>query len=198
MSKVTRGDLPDTFPNVNFRLLEGMISAFYAKPGMIAKIDDLAREFGVSKTTLENHLFYLEFSRLIRVLRNFRPSVMAESRKLKKVYPYNASLALAYGWVEGGPLVETLVAGAIGAGHYWRYDGKEVDFLLKEPLIAVEAKAGSNVSYGDLQSLRYFTDRFNCKGAVVYRGKSGEQGNLRFVPLLDVLAFNKMAVLGAQ
>ncbi|MDP7975501.1 MAG: ATP-binding protein [TACK group archaeon] len=198
VSKITRKDLPDTFSNVNFKLLEAMTFAFYARPGMMTKVDDLSREFGVSKTTLENHLFYLEFSRLIRVLKNYRPSSMAESRKLKRVYPYNVSLALAYHQLESGPLVETLVAGAIGAGHYWRSGGKEVDFLLKEPLTAVEAKAGSEVSAEELKGLRYFVKRFGCRGFVVYGGRPKREDELSFVPLLDVLAGGQKALLGAS
>lgn len=35
---------------------------------------------------------------------------MAESRKLKKVYPYNAALALAYTTIDKGELYESFVA----------------------------------------------------------------------------------------
>jgi len=60
---------------------------------MIVNIDKLARDFQVSKTTIENHLFYLEFAKLIRIVKNYRVNVSTASRKLKKIYPYDASLA---------------------------------------------------------------------------------------------------------
>ncbi|XVE22833.1 hypothetical protein PQ610_07030 [Tardisphaera miroshnichenkoae] len=78
---------------------------------------------------------------------------MAESRKMKKIYPYNASLALAYRDMESGPLMETLALGAIGANHYRRQGGKEVDFLIRDPLTAIEVKAATDVSLGEVSAL---------------------------------------------
>ena len=46
-----------------------MLSLFYSKPGMILNTNALAKELGISKTTLENHIFYLEFAKLIRVVK---------------------------------------------------------------------------------------------------------------------------------
>jgi len=65
---------------------------------LIAEFDELSAEpnlplQGLGAQALQEHLFYLEFAKLILVVRNFRPSIRAESRKLKKIYPGNISLA---------------------------------------------------------------------------------------------------------
>ncbi|WP_449462350.1 hypothetical protein PQ610_07025 [Tardisphaera miroshnichenkoae] len=43
VSKAIRGDIPDTFTNANFRLIEDLVSVFYKRPGMIMNVDDLSR-----------------------------------------------------------------------------------------------------------------------------------------------------------
>lgn len=190
ISKIVRTDLPDTFATVNFRLLEGMVSLFFSKPGMILSADALSKEFGISKTTLENHVFYLEFSKLIRVVRNFRPNTGTESRKLKKVYPSNISLALARNSVLAPYVAETLVASSIDATNYWRMGDKEIDFIMREPLTPIEVKYGSRVDENDLKSMRYFMKKFGVKkGIVAYAGEAElRAGGIRMTPLIDMLA----------
>jgi predicted AAA+ superfamily ATPase len=190
VSKIVRTDLPDTFTAVNFRLLEGMVSLFFSKPGMILSTDSLSKEFGISKTTLENHIFYLEFSKLIRVVRNFRPNIRMESRKLKKVYPSNISLALATNNVPAPYAAETLVASSVDATNYWRMGGNEIDFVMKEPLLPIEVKSGSRVDENDLKSMRYFLKKFKAKqGIVAYAGeKETRNGGIAMIPLIDIIA----------
>jgi predicted AAA+ superfamily ATPase len=186
IAKIVRGDIPDTFTGVNFRLLEGLLNLFYSRPGMIINVDQLSKDFRVSKTTLENHLFFLEFSLLVRSVRNYRPSLRSESRKMKKVYPYNIALALSMSELERGRIYETFVAGIIDAHHYWRNGNKEVDFVLKEPLRAIEVKSSERVEPYELRSLEYFVDRFDAEGFVVYPGETRSLNRYRFFSILDL------------
>ncbi len=189
ISKIIRVDLPDTFPDVNFRLLEGLVSLFFSRPGMIMSPDALSKELGVSKTTLENHLYYLEFSRLIRVVRNFRPNVRMESRKLKKVYPYDISLALADNSIDPPFVAETLVASSTGAANYWRMGINEVDFVLKKLLLPIEVKSGTRVDDADLRGMRYFIRRFRpTRGIVIYSGAGEQRGEVALMPMVNLLA----------
>lgn len=113
ISRIIRGDIPDTFVSVNFRLLESLVSLFYSRPGMVMNVDELAKELRASKTTIENHLFYLQFSLLVRIVRNYRPNIRSESRKMKKVYPYSVALALSLNNLEKEQINESLVAGIL-------------------------------------------------------------------------------------
>jgi predicted AAA+ superfamily ATPase len=187
IAKIVRGDIPDTFSGVNFRLLEGLVNLFYAKPGMIISIDQLSKDFRVSKTTLDNHLFFLEFSLLVRFVRNYRPSLRSESRKMKKVYPYNIALAMSMFYLERSYIYETFVAGIIDAGHYWRNGNKEVDFVLKEPLRAIEVKSSERVEPNELRSIEYFIDRFVAEGFVVYPGETRSLHGIRFISVFDLM-----------
>ncbi len=190
VSKIVRGDLPDTFRSANFRLLEGMIMLFFGRPGMIISADALSSEFGVSKTTLENHLFYLEFSKLIRIVRNFRPNIRMESRKLKKAYPYSISLALPYSAIPEPQVYETVVASAVDASNYWRMGVKEVDFVLKGNILPIEVKSGNRIDESDLKSIRYFMKKYKVgRGIVVYSGGAEKhEGKISLLPLIDLLS----------
>jgi predicted AAA+ superfamily ATPase len=189
IAKIVRGDLPSTFHSVNFRLLESMLSLFYSEPGMILSTDALAKELGISKTTLENHIFYLEFAKLIRVVRNYRPNLRMESRKLKKVYPYDISLALAYNNVQEPYAMETLVASALNLSLYWRMQGKEVDFVNKEPLVPIEVKSGEKIGEGELTAIKYFVRKYRAKkGIVAYNGTAYiTKEAIEIVPILRLL-----------
>jgi predicted AAA+ superfamily ATPase len=192
IAKIVRGDIPDTFSGVNFRLLEGLVNLFYSKPGMIINVDQLSRDFHVSKTTLEKHLFFLDFSLLTRQVRNYRPSLMSESRKMKKVYPYNVALAISLYSIERSYIYETLVAGIVDAHHYWREGNKEVDFVLKEPLKAIEVKSSEKVEPYAFRSIEYFAERFKAEGIVVYPGKTGSLNRIKLYSIFDfVIDFGK-------
>jgi predicted AAA+ superfamily ATPase len=184
-ARIIRGDIPDTFSGVNFRLLEGLVNLFYSKPGMIINVDQLSKDFRVSKTTLEIHLFYLEFSLLIRTVKNYRPSLMSESRKMKKVYPYNVALAMSLYKVDRSYVYETLVAGMVDAHHYWREGNKEIDFVLKEPLRAIEVKSSERVEPYELRSIEYFVDRLDAEGFVVYLGQTRSLNKIILYSILD-------------
>jgi len=189
VAKITRGDLPDAFGNVNFVLLEGLLNLFYSKPGMIINTDRLASDFQVSKTTIEKHLFYLEFAKLIRIVKNYRPNISTASRKLKKVYPYDASLALAIANIEWPYAIETVVASALDCNYYWRMGNKEVDFVMTNPLVPIEVKASRTIDDEASNALVYFIERYKVhKGVLVYNGedkrKAGKVGVLPLVRLL--------------
>ena len=174
LSKIIRGDLQDTFKDINIALLERMIDTFYANPGMIMNVDESVHNFGVSKTTFERHIFFLEFAKLIRICANFRGSHMAISRKNKKIYPYDISLALSFNPnIDIGKVLETKTASIIDAKMYWRDGQNEVDFvtLNGRKLLGIEVKAAKDVDLRTLSSLDKFSRKFSAEKFIVYRGE---------------------------
>lgn len=142
VGKIIYRDLPRKFKNVNEDLLFSLIENFYQTPGMILNFDDLSKSLHISKKTLIKHIFYLEFSYLIRLLKNFRISTLSSSRKLKKIYPYHWSLIFGFCKnIEEGKLLEAITSSLIGSNYYWREKQKEIDFILKRDcIIPIEVK----------------------------------------------------------
>ncbi|MCD6403407.1 MAG: ATP-binding protein [Candidatus Aenigmarchaeota archaeon] len=191
IGKMIHVDLPKKFKNVNEELLLTLLEIFYQNPGMILNITTLSKSLRISKKTLIQHIFFLKFSYLIRIVKNFRVSILATSRKMPKVYPYHWSLSFGlFRKMEEGKLLESAVASILDAKYYWRKGNKEVDFLLKnEKIVPVEVKTKE-----DLGNLQYFLRRFGIdEGFVVFNQRRGKEVKLdklkvKFIPFIE-LAF---------
>lgn len=174
VEKITKSDIPATFEHINISLLSTLTEIFMKDVGMILNITSLSKELGVHKLTLSEHIKFLEFGNVIRVVKNYRPSIRAESRKLKKVYPFNIALSLCfYPKLREGKLFENLVCSALNLNKYWRKGEKEIDFLkLNEKILPIEVKEKDSITRDDTKTILYFLKKYKLqKGVVVYSGK---------------------------
>ncbi|MEM5811468.1 MAG: DUF4143 domain-containing protein [Candidatus Aenigmatarchaeota archaeon] len=190
IGKIIYQDLPKKFKNVNEELLFSLIEIFYQNPGTTLNLDNLAKNLHIAKKTLQNHLFYLKFSYLIRVVKNFRISVLIASRKLQKIYPYHWSLIFGfYKEIEKGKLLECIASSLLDAKFYWRKGNKEIDFILKnKELIPVEVKSVAEIEFFKLLKRLKLN-----KGVLLHEGKDREvkrldEVEIEFLPLFE-LAF---------
>ena len=190
IDKVLKEDIPTIFKDANPQLLLTLVDLFYQKPGMYANYDDISKDLKISKKTLLSHIFYLEFSYLIRRIRNYRPSSKAISRKMQRIYPYHWSLS--FGWT-GSTDYETIVASVLNAKYYWREGGNEIDFLIKNKgIVPVEVKEKETIDRGDYAKMLSFLKRFDIReGVFVYEGKEGQSKRggrkikMAYIPLLQ-------------
>jgi predicted AAA+ superfamily ATPase len=195
IGKCLREDLPRVFGRVRVGMLNTLLEHFMKSPGNVLNLTALSKDLGVHKLTLQDHLFYLEFAKLLRVVRNFRPSLRAESRKLKKIYPTHIALAFPFApHLEPDPVYETAVASALGLEHYWRKGYAEIDFVKRnEELLPVEVTCSEEVPREKIGRLLGFMKRYGARrGLLVYGGRERrreEAGGktVKVVPLLDLL-----------
>jgi len=173
IEKVLKVDLSRKFKQLNEDLLLRLIEIFYENPGTYVNYDEIARDMHISKKTLIQHIFYLEFVYLLRRVKNFRPRIRVASRKLQRAYPFH--WALRFGWT-GKIDFETIAASVLDAKYYWRKNGKEVDFLVvNKQILPIEVKESSNVHGSELKNLIYFIKKFKIKeGVLVYNGEEEE------------------------
>lgn len=178
-------DIPKEFKDVDILLLEKLVTIFLTQPGQYLQLDELAKELGRAKTTLYKAFFYLEFSFILRKILNYRPSIRAASRKLARIYPYHPCLTLPFNASEES-YAESLVLFELGAKHYWREKGKEVDALIDG--IPVEVKFKSKIGKDDLKWLEYFLKRYGKKlntqkGYIITKDVEETVGNIALIPL---------------
>lgn len=172
VEKILRVDLMQKFKHINEDILEKLVDIVYSSPGLYVNYDELAKNLGISKKTLIQHIFYLEFAYVIRKIKNFRPNLKVSVRKLQRLYPFH--WALRFGW-NGNIDAETIVASFFDAKYYWRKDLKEVDFLiLGNDILPIEVKESQKISRDDLNSLFFFLEKYNLKkGLLAYNGDEG-------------------------
>lgn len=183
IDKVVKDDLPNKFRNLNKDLLFTLIRMIYSEPGIHIDYDGWSKKLGINKKSLILHVFYLEFSYLIRRIKNFRMGISATSRKLQRAYPYWWALAYSYDAGED-KLMENLVASIADAEYYWRKNEKEIDFLqIKDKtIVPLEVKNKEELSKDDLRHLKYFLTKYNIKeGSVIYKGKVDKIKNEGYV-----------------
>ncbi len=194
IEKIVYADLPQIERNFRPELARSMLNIFMHEVGMTLNLDSLSRDMHVSKKAISDHLHYLEFARLIKLVRNFRPSIMAESRKLKRVYPYHIALAAPYKHdIDKGKVYECLVRTYFGLEHYWRKKGREVDFLKIEgkTVIPIEVKSGKKVRSGTYRTLARFMEKYDVgQGILIYGGRKDyvkKEPNISVTPIIDAL-----------
>ncbi|MGB9729247.1 MAG: ATP-binding protein [Thermoprotei archaeon] len=194
IEKIVKTDIPELFKNVNISLLSTLVEMFMKDVGMIVNITSLAKDLGVHKLTLTNHIKLLEYGKIIRIIKNYRPSIRAESRKLMKVYPYNVALSFCfYPNLTGGQILESLVASALNTNKYWRKNGREIDFLkINKSIIPIEVKEKERINLEDLRNLIWFMDKYKMNyGTLIYQGREEvlklRDKEIRLYPLLKLL-----------
>jgi len=174
IEKIVKSDIPQAFEGINISLLSALTEIFMKDAGMILDVTSLSKELGIRKLTLSKHIAFLEFGNLITVVKNYRPSIRAESRKMKKVYPAHISLSFCYYPKLGeGVVLESLVRSSLGLERYWRKGEKEVDFLKTDgEIVPIEVKDKEKIDKGDTKNILYFMKKYRiAKGFMVYSGK---------------------------
>lgn len=189
IDKIIGVDIPEMF-EVNIHLLKSLTDLFLSNPGMILNATEMAKDYKVHKNTLQDHLFYLQFAKIIKVCSNYRPSIKAESRKLKKIYPYHISLSFPfYPELEKGKITESLIAEFFT--NYWREKEKEIDFIRRNPLTPIEVKSKNKFNKYDLKNIAYFVNKYNVNEAwLIYNGESkNKKINNKKLILINLVEF---------
>jgi len=196
IEKVIYTDLPQIVKDFRPELANGLLRIFMNEVGMILNVDAMSRDIKVSKSVLNEHIHYLEFARLIKVVRNFRPSIMAESRKMKRIYPYHISLTTPFKYtIEEGKVFESQTRTYLKLKHYWRKDKKEVDFLKIErnEIIPIEVKSGKNIKPKMYKTLKEFMHENNVsEGVLIYGGTESHTEALDEEYKISVIPMNKI------
>jgi hypothetical protein len=197
---------------VAFRVLAQLAAL---RTGQVLVISTLARDAKLSAATAGRYLALLEASFLIRRLPPFLRNRSSRLIKSPKLYVVDSGLAAHLAGVteittgaDGlmrGALFETYAAQNLAAlleAHlpdaqltYWHEQGRyEVDFVIESGrnVVAIEVKAATRWSDGDLAGLRAFVDRTPaCVAAVLaYNGREAVKldGKLWAIPLGHMLA----------
>ena len=183
VDRVIIKDVKELFEVREFEVLEKLVKLIFTNPGLMINLEEFSQELGISRQALSNYLYYLEATYLIKPLGNFRGSLRASSRKLKKYYPIHPCFSLAFDYEEKGKLIENLVLFLTKARYYWREKEKEVDFVL-EDTTPVEVKFKKEIKKQNFKCLHYFIKKFKSKKALLISKDTEEKKEkIKIIPL---------------
>jgi len=152
-----------------------LLDILAAQCGQLVNILELSNTAKLSRQTVEDYLFIMENTYIIKLLTPFSRSVRSELFKMPKIFFYDTGIAGLL-WLKSFPkeiignMFEVSVFSEIIKGRrkqevfFWRtQDKKEVDFIIKrgQALIPVEAKLSSQRL--NLTALNYFKESYKTK-----------------------------------
>ena len=190
IERVLRLDLPQAFEEEigKPRALHELYGVLAEESGAELVLQNVAREIGVDRRTLQKYLRILREGYLVRLVSNYQPSTRKTFRLDHKCYVGASSIFAAHQRYD--PLVfdDPLVTGFMvecavldqlstlfGSDvSFWREQKKEVDFLVRvgsrRTLLPIEVKSGRRIRGKDLLSMRACMRRFRLDlGLVISR-----------------------------
>lgn len=168
IDRIIYRDIPKQFGRTDIALLENLINIFFKNPGMILNFENLARDLRRDKKTLMNYVYYLKFSLLINLVSNFRISILATSRKNRKIYPATSSLIYSYRRFDNiGKVLETIFCSEVGARYYFRKGKKEIDFLIMENTKIIPIEIKYTISKNEIKTFISLLKKLNFENGII-------------------------------
>lgn len=196
---VTSKDVKELADLTHMTSLRDIVRLLAARTAQEVNISDLGRHVGIPQPTLRRYLPLLETIYLHHLVPAWSRNLTAKVVRRPKLHLVDSGLAAHLNGVDpaglsrptsvqGGPLLETFVAGEIArqltwsdadaALHHWRdRNGIEVDLVLEASdgtVAGVEVKAAVDVDETDFRALRTLRERlgdqFSC-GVVLHCGE---------------------------
>lgn len=158
-----------------------------SQSGQMLDVSELSNTCRLSKQTVQNYLFILENTYIIKLVKPYFKNIRSELFKTPKIFFYDTGLAQML-WLKQlqkeiiGSVFETAVFGELVKKYgsenvfYWRTaDKKEIDFILKtgKEILPIEAKL--NFEQFDKTAIAYFRDKYKIKNYIV----SGLKGEIK-------------------
>jgi hypothetical protein len=196
VDRVVHGDIAQEYRIREVRLLRGLMETISQNTGQTFDYEGLGRSLGASRQTVSNYVSYLEDSFLIRITRNHTGSMLASTRKAKKIYAGDHGISNAvmrnkesmFSEEAIGRIIETMVANHLGATEFWRRN-REVDIILERDgmYVPVEVKYRATVRERELKGIMRFMESFGAeRGLVITRdlldSRKTPQGEIILVP----------------
>ena len=163
-----------------------LLEVLASQTGKLLNIEELSNTCRLAKQTVQNYLFLLENTYVIRLVRPFFKNLRSELFKTPKIYFYDSGLAHLL-WLKVispeilGEIFETVVFSELIKNfgkesiNFWRTkDKKEIDFILKfkNKIIPIEVKI--NFASFSKRSINYFLKKYQLS-QYYFVGLKGEK-----------------------
>lgn len=179
LDKVIFKDMATFFGIRDTETVRQLVEIIASNPGMYLDYVSLAQQLDKDRRSIKNYVMLLKESFLITILWNYRKGTTSRLRKLKRAYPVDSSIILAFKPVIDeqfmGRVVETIIVNCLNASNFWK-NGHEIDAVTEGR--PVEVKYQNKITDQDFAGLREFMKRFSVKNAVLVTKDT--EGNAKF------------------
>lgn len=156
-----------------------LVEVLASQSGQLLDVSELSNTCRLAKQTVENYLFILENTYIIKLLRPYFKNIRSELFKTPKIFFYDAGLQQML-WLKQlqkevlGSVFETAIFGELVKKYgkdnlfYWRTtDKKEIDFIarIKNDVLPIEAKL--NFEQFNKSAIAYFCDKYKINNYIV-------------------------------
>lgn len=156
-----------------------LVETLAGQSGNLLDVTELSNTCKLAKQTVENYLFILENTYIIKLVRPYYRNIRGELFKTPKIFFYDSGLMQML-WLKQlqkevlGNVFETAVFGDLAKYYgkdnvyYWRTaDKKEIDFILRfrNAVLPVEAKL--NFGQFDATAMNYFKNKYQIQRYLV-------------------------------
>lgn len=173
--KYLRADIIDIGNIKEVRKFNALLEILASQTGNILNVSELSRTIGLAKQTIDEYLFLLENTFIIKLVRPYYNNLRSELTKMPKIYFEDTGTA---NYLENKQLPE-IISGKLFENsifnelrkicneediYYWRTSkGHEIDFIIKikKELLPIEVK--TTFSNSDLSGIRYFYENYRPK-----------------------------------
>jgi len=157
-----------------------------ARAGSKLNISRISSELGVSRSTVNSYLSFLQYTYFISLVPPYSRSADREISGAKKVYLCDTGILNHMAQVSSGAVLENAVFNALKPGneirYYQRRSGGELDFVLKKRGIAIEVK--ETAIEQDVRRTEEIAADLGLKhGYVITKSFSAKKG---FIPATDL------------
>lgn len=173
-----------------------LIQTLAAQTGNLLNVLELANTVDISRQTIEEYLFLLENTYIIKLVYPFHKNLRSELFKKPKVYLVDHGIAnlltfKVFPEIISENIFETAVFNDLlknykkSSIYFWRTTtGREIDFIVfgKRNIIPIEVKL--NISSSKLGNLKFFMEKYKCKNSYIMflDGKTKENKHkIRFI-----------------
>ncbi|MFQ5901727.1 MAG: ATP-binding protein, partial [Thermodesulfobacteriota bacterium] len=197
ISTYIKKDIRDFLNIRNPGKLNNLLKVLAAQSSGLININELSNTLGLSRKTIDEYLFLLENTYIIRRLYPFHRNIRSELSKMPKIFIEDTGIMnlLIHGifsTVVSGELLETSVFSNLRKNidienlHYWRTNkGQEVDFIItsEKGLVPIEVK--TRFLPAKLSGLKYFLNAYSLKEGVCTILDHGVKSSIDWVKTLS-------------
>ncbi len=187
-------DIRDIAQVRNIDKFNKLLEVLASQSGKMLNIKELSNTCDLAVQTIEEYLFYLENTYVIKLVRPFATNLRSELFKTPKIYFYDSGLANLL-WLKTipheilGEIFETVIFGELtkrfgqSSIFYWRTkDKKEIDFILKQGRSILPIEAKINFASFSPKNIKIFLKEYNLQNFYCLGLKGNKENNHYIYP----------------